>query len=71
MPCRLPSRFSESDQRCSQRGNRRGSTPRRSHPIKTAFIIVVGRQNRTNDEEGLWSAAFSAGEQPSDDVPSP
>jgi hypothetical protein len=35
------------------------------------YHIVVGRQKGTNDEEGLWSAAFSAGEQPSDDVLSP
>ena len=35
------------------------------------YHIVVGRQKGTHDEEGLWSAAYSAGEQPSDDVPSP
>ena len=35
------------------------------------YHIVVGRQKGTNDEEGLWSAAYSAEEQPSDDIPSP
>jgi hypothetical protein len=35
------------------------------------YHIVVGRQKGTNGEEGLWSAAYSAGEQPSDDFPSP
>ena len=35
------------------------------------YHIVVGRQKGTNDEEGLWSAAYSAEEQPGDDVPSP
>ena len=35
------------------------------------YHIVVGRQKGTNDEKGLWSAAYSAEEQPGDDVPSP
>ncbi len=35
------------------------------------YHIVVGRQKGTHDEGGLWSAAYSAEEQPSDDAPSP
>jgi len=35
------------------------------------YHIVVGRRKGANDEEGLWSAAYSAGERPGDDVPSP
>jgi hypothetical protein len=35
------------------------------------YHIVVGRQKGTTDEQGLWSAAYSAGQQPSDDAPSP
>ncbi|MBW2692150.1 MAG: hypothetical protein JRE57_05895 [Deltaproteobacteria bacterium] len=32
--------------------------------------VVVGRQKETNDEEGSWSAAYSAGEQPGGNGPS-
>jgi hypothetical protein len=35
------------------------------------YHIVVGRHKGANDKEGLWSAAYSAAEQPSDDIPSP
>jgi hypothetical protein len=35
------------------------------------YHIVVGRQKGPNDEKGLWSAAYSAEEQPGDDIPSP